>query len=236
MKPVIIIPARYGSTRFPGKPLVEIKGKSMIMHVVERATLFCPDVYVATDDDRIFSHITQAGGKAIMTSPAHPSGTDRICETFEKIPGNNHFDVVVNLQGDEPFVEPAQIGQLVQLFRSDQVQIGTLAKEISNPSEINDPNRVKVVFGKDQNALYFSRAPIPFNREGKAQKYFRHIGMYAFRPEVLNAVCKLPPCELEETEKLEQLRWMWNGYNISIGITDVENIAIDSPDDLKQLL
>lgn len=236
MKTVIIIPARYASTRFPGKPLVEINGRSMIMHVLQRALQFCPDVYVATDDDRIFSHVMNAGGKAIMTSPHHPSGTDRISEAFTKIPNHTSYNVVVNLQGDEPFVDPVQIQQLVQLFQNEEVQIGTLAKEINRIEEINDPNRVKVVFDKDKTALYFSRAPIPFNREGKPHNYYRHIGMYAFRPEVLQSLCHLPPCELEEIEKLEQLRWMWNGYKISVGITHIENVAIDTPDDLKLLL
>lgn len=235
MKPVIIIPARYGSTRFPGKPLTEINGKAMIIHVVEQSLKFCPDVYVATDDSRIFQHVAQCGYRAIMTSESHPSGTDRVNEAFQKIPEHNTFDVVVNLQGDEPFINPKQIRELTDLFLDENVSIGTQARKMGSDAESDNPNRVKVVTDKNNRAMYFSRSTIPFPREKNGFGMAVHVGIYAFRPKILAEICQLPPCELENTEKLEQLRWLWNGYTIHLAYTDFENISIDSPEDLKKV-
>jgi 3-deoxy-manno-octulosonate cytidylyltransferase (CMP-KDO synthetase) len=236
MKPVIIIPARYASTRFPGKPLVEINGKSMIMHVVNRAESFCKDVYVATDDKGIFEHVTSYGSRAIMTKASHQSGTDRISEAFGKIKNNKIFDVVVNLQGDEPFIDPKQISELIAVFKKPEVQIGTLARSMKDKKDIADPNKVKVVFDKNGEALYFSRAEIPFIRDAAHAMHYKHVGIYAFRPDVLKKICKLPQCDAELTEKLEQLRWLWNGYPIHVAVTKYENVSVDTPGDLESLL
>lgn len=236
MKPVIIIPARYASTRFPGKPLVEINGKSIIMHVVNRAESFCKDVYVATDDKGIFEHVTSNGAKAIMTKSSHRSGTDRVNEAFGKIKNNKSFDVVVNLQGDEPFIDPMQISELVAVFKKSDVQIGTLARLMKDKKDIADPNKVKVVFDINGKALYFSRAGIPYVRDKGKATHYKHVGIYAFRPHVLTDICKLPQCDIEITEKLEQLRWLWNGYCIHVAITKYDNVSVDTPEDLTSLL
>jgi len=235
MKPLIIIPARYASTRFPGKPLANINGKSMIMHVFDRAKSFCNNVFVATDDERIFDHVLASGGMAIMTSEKHQSGTDRINEAFGKIENNQNFDIVINLQGDEPFIEPAQISELTNLFSEPEVMIGTLAREINEMKDITDPNKVKVVFDKNGKALYFSRSVIPFIRETEKTRYYKHVGIYAFRAEILKKITAIQPCELENTEKLEQLRWLYNGYNIHLAVTHFDNISVDTPEDLKKL-
>lgn len=236
MKPLIIIPARFESTRFPGKPLVDINGKSMIMHVVDKALTFCKDVYVATDDERIYNHVRGFGANAIMTSREHPSGTDRINEAFTKIQGNHNFNVVVNLQGDEPFIEPKQIEELTEVFKNPEVQIATLAKLIDDKKEITDSNKVKVIFDINGRSLYFSRSIIPFNRDDYNGMYYRHVGIYAFKPEILKQICLLPQCELEKTEKLEQLRWLWNGYNIHVSVTKYETFSVDRPEDLKSIV
>ena len=238
MKVLAVIPARYASTRFPGKPLADIHGKPMIQHVYERAQSI-PSIsktIVATDDDRIKKVVKGFGGNVAMTSANHESGTDRCAEVVNKL--DESFDIVINIQGDEPSIESIQIEQVLELFKNPRVQIGTLAKEIYSKEDFQNPNVVKVVFNQMQSALYFSRSTIPFQRDQSAPqpKYFKHIGLYAFKPDVLIEVSQLPQSELEKAESLEQLRWLDNGYSIGVGITQVENIGIDSPEDLQKLL
>ncbi len=235
-----IIPARYASTRFPGKPLADINGKPMIQKVYEQAQQALDYVYVATDDKRIEEAVKSFGGKVIMTSPNHQSGTDRIAEAAsfitEKLKLN--FDVVINIQGDEPFIQPEQINLLKSCFNNPSTEIATLIKKITNSDEIFDPNKVKVVIAKDNRALYFSRSPIPFvrgeNQEDWLNKnsFFKHIGMYAYRFNALMEVTKLKQSNLELSESLEQLRWLENGYWIQTEITEHESIGIDTPEDL----
>lgn len=228
----IIIPARYGSTRFPGKPLADMDGKTMIRRVYDAARSVggADDVFVATDDERILEHASEFA-KVIMTSPEHPSGTDRCAEAYN-ISGI-HCDVVVNLQGDEPFIKPSQVRDLVKLFTDSKTQIATLKKELFDASEIDDPNIVKVVCDLNERAMYFSRSRIPFQREaGAVQKYYKHIGMYAYRVETLMEITRLAPTALEETEKLEQLRWLEHGYHIAVAETHWQSPSVDTPQDL----
>lgn len=240
---LILIPARYASTRFPGKPLVDIAGKPMIRHVYEKAVAVSEYVYVATDDKRIYNAVTAFGGRAVMTSEAHRSGTDRCYEAYTKVKKMLHrdFDVVVNVQGDEPFIVPEQIESLIVRFEEPAVQIATLAKPFGDNDEIFDPNKVKVVFSVNRTALYFSRNPIPYcrgvERDAWLAKtpYYKHVGMYAYRPEILKAITSIPQGVLEQAESLEQLRWLENGYTIAVSITDHESIGIDSPEDLEKL-
>lgn len=242
MNVLILIPARYASTRFPGKPLAEIGGKPMIQHVVEKASQVAADVCVATDDERIYACVKGFGGKAVMTSPEHRSGTDRCFEAYTHIVGENHkaYDVVVNIQGDEPFILPCQVEALIGCFEDPEIQIATLAKQFTVASEVFDPNKVKVVLSAQQTALYFSRSAIPFYRGKEPEEwcgltpYYKHVGMYAYRPEVLEAITALPPGVLEKAESLEQLRWLENGYKIAVRITDHESIGIDTPEDLER--
>lgn len=234
MKFCIIIPARFGSTRFPGKPLADLDGVSMIRRVWDAASSCAghSGIAVATDDERIASHVNHFG-RAIMTSAEHPSGTDRCMEAFEK--SGFDADVVVNIQGDEPFIKQEQIISLVALFKNPDVQIATLKKAIVDRDEIDNPNVVKVVTDKKNKALYFSRSRIPFARDVESKTaYFRHIGMYAYRKEALKAITLLPPSFLEETEKLEQLRWLENGYHIAVGETHWQSPAVDTPEDLER--
>jgi 3-deoxy-manno-octulosonate cytidylyltransferase (CMP-KDO synthetase) len=245
-KAIALIPARYASSRFPGKPLADIKGKSMIMRVYEQAlkATLLKDVFVATDDDRIFNHVTQHGGRAIMTSVQHKSGTERCQEAYGILLSKNKCskeEIILNIQGDEPFVHPGQIDSLVRMFDRPQVSIATLIKALEDPDELRNPNCVKVVFGSQKQAIYFSRASIPFIRdldkatEQNANRFFKHVGMYAYRSSTLTEICKLPPSPLELAEKLEQLRWLENGYPIHVEITEHESIAIDSPADLLKV-
>lgn len=237
-----IIPARYASTRFPGKPLVEIGGKMMIQRVYERVSEVIDDVYVATDDDRIFKAVESFGGKAVMTSSEHRSGTDRCREAFLKVCPD--ADVVVNVQGDEPFVAKSQIELVKECFKDDSVDIATLVRQFNKADgfeALANPNTPKVVLGRDMQALYFSRSIIPYIR-GKEQEdwakvhtFYTHIGMYAYRADVLEAITKLPQSPLELAESLEQLRWLENGYKIRVGVTDVQTIGIDTPDDLARV-
>lgn len=239
-----IIPARYASTRFPGKPLVEIAGKSMIRRVYEQC-ISCRKldvVIVATDDSRIFEHVLSFGGRVVMTSPNHSSGTSRLGEVIKNLPDIDFKnDIVVNIQGDEPFIDPAQIESLISLFNRQNVQIGTLISKISNPDDISNPNIVKVVTDKFGRALLFSRSAIPYVRGLEksewfhAKPFFRHIGLYAFKADVLTELINLPEAEIEKSESLEQLRWMFHGYSIFTSETDIETIGIDSPDDLLKL-
>lgn len=242
MKMLIIIPARYASTRFPGKPLAEIGGKPVIQHVVEKAVAVSNDVYVATDDERIYNKVVALGGKAIMTAATHRSGTDRCFEAYCKITEGKKcpYDVVINIQGDEPFIQPEQIQALADCFENPEVQIATLAKRFETSADIFDPNKVKVVFSAFGKALFFSRSPIPYCRGTEKQNwltevdFYKHIGMYAYRPEILKEITDLAPGKLEKAESLEQLRWLENGYNIAVKITGHESIGIDTPADLEK--
>lgn len=243
MNIVVIIPARYASTRFPGKPLVEIEGKPMVWHVVEKALAITRYVYVATDDERIAQTVTILGGNAIMTSSNHASGTDRCFEAYQKIVEQCgfEFDVIVNVQGDEPFIDPIQIEDLADTFIDCSIDIATLAKRINTVDELFDPNKVKVVFSPQAGALYFSRSTIPYLRGADQDvwlekgTFYKHIGMYAYRPSALREITALTqsPCELMES--LEQLRWLENGYKIGVKETFHESIGIDTPEDLKRV-
>ena len=243
MKVLVAIPARYASTRFPGKPLALLGGKSIIHRVWQRATSAdgVDDVVVATDDERICDHVESFAGEGgvMMTSDQHHSGTDRCGEVLQRLERQgNDYDVVVNLQGDEPFVEPSQIEALIACFNDPSVQIATLKTRIHSTDELLSPNNVKVVCADNGRALYFSRQPIPYRRGVDTEQwldegeYFKHVGIYAFRAEVLHEVCRLRPAALEESEKLEQLRWLAAGYTIQVLETPHANIGIDTPDDL----
>ena len=240
-----VIPARYESSRFPGKPLVIIDGKSMIMRVYEQAlkSKMLDKVIVATDDDRIFNHVKENGGEVMMTSALHVSGSSRIGEVAEKLSvlGVCPYDVVMNIQGDEPFIDPLQIDLAVSLLQNPDSQIGTLIMKITDNADIFNPNIVKVVVDNANNAMYFSRSPIPYFR-GLAQEnwlqnhdYYRHIGLYAFRTSILKTILDLPPVPFEIAESLEQLRWLHHGFKISTAITDIETVGIDVPADLLKL-
>ncbi len=238
MKFTGIIPARYASTRFPGKPLAVLAGKTVIRRVYEQVSSILDDVYVATDDDRIYHAVEQFGGRAVMTRTDHKSGTDRIEEAVEKI--GCQADVIINVQGDEPFVEPSQIKTLMHLFDEPDTQIGTLGKQFDSMEAVCNPNSPKIVTDRRGFALYFSRSVIPFIR-GKEQQewlchypFLKHLGLYAYRREVLREVTLLPQSPLEIAESLEQLRWLENGYRIRVGLTDVETVGIDTPDDLRR--
>ena len=238
-----IIPARYASTRFPGKPLAIIQGKPMIQRVYEQASKVLDWVYVATDDERIFRAVKEFGGRVTMTSTSHSSGTDRCAEAVSRVEKElgEQFDVVLNIQGDEPFIEPQQISLLMECFEQPQTQIATLVKIASLPDEVFNPNRPKVVLGSDQQALYFSRSPIPFIRGADKEDWFGsaifylHIGLYAFRKDVLLEITKLPQSFLEKAESLEQLRWLENGFHIAVRTTVYDSFGIDTPEDLAGL-
>jgi 3-deoxy-manno-octulosonate cytidylyltransferase (CMP-KDO synthetase) len=242
----IIIPARYASTRFPGKPLVLIQGKTMIARVYRQAQQVARvgEVWVATDDVRIFDHVEGFGGKAIMTSDQHQSGTDRCAEVAQKL---GLEGVVINVQGDEPFIEPAMIEQLMGVLeRSEETHLATLYKKITQTEDVFNPNVVKMVKSKNtllgiEKALYFSRNPIPFYRGLPQQEwlsqhpYYKHIGLYGYRVEALHAITKIAPSALELAESLEQLRWLEQGYTIGVAETNFESIGIDTPEQLKVL-
>lgn len=241
MKFLGIIPARYASTRFPGKPLAMLGGKTVIQRVYEQVAGVLDDAYVATDDERIEAAVKAFGGKVVMTSVHHKSGTDRCYEACCKIGGD--YDVVVNIQGDEPFIQPSQLQTLKQCFDSPATQIATLVKPFTVDSGIvalENVNSPKVVLSKDMHALYFSRSIIPYQRNAgkeewlKNHTYYKHIGLYAYRVEVLRELTSLPQSSLELAESLEQLRWLENDYTIKVGITEVETIGIDTPQDLEQ--
>ena len=242
MKFIAVIPARYASTRFPGKPLASLGGKTVIERVYEQVSKVIDEVYVATDDERIRQTVEGFGGKAVMTSPDHKSGTDRIEEAVEII--GTDADVVVNVQGDEPFIHESQIRTVCECFNDEATQIATLGKPFGRtPSDIDaieNPNSPKIAVSKNGYALYFSRSVIPFCR-GKQREswpesfpYLKHIGLYAYRREVLHEVTLLPQGELEKAESLEQLRWLENGYKIQVGTTDIETVGIDTPEDLAK--
>lgn len=238
-----IIPARYNSKRLPGKPLIDIFGKPMIQHVYERAAQVLKNVYVATDDERIKKAVEGFGGKVVMTSREHQSGTDRCAEAVTKIDteANNEL-IVINIQGDEPFISKEQIKLLMRCFDDEATQIGTLAKKIETTGEVFNPHKPKVVFSKQKKALYFSRSAIPFVRNVPETNwlaetlFFKHIGIYAYRSNVLRQIAELEPSPLEKAEALEQNRWLENGFPIRVQITEIENKAIDTPNDLQELL
>ena len=241
MKFIAIIPARYQSTRFPGKPLALINEKSMIQWVYENVVKAVNEAWVATDDERIFEAVQKFGGKAVKTLSTHQSGTDRCAEAALIIGEKSNFDVVINVQGDEPFIQPDQIELLKSCF-ADDTEIATLIKRIDTTEELFNPNRPKVVTDNRQNAMYFSRSPIPFVRgvENKnwleEHVFWAHIGMYAYKTEVLQKISKLKQGELEQAESLEQLRWLENGFKIKTAITEHQSIGIDTPEDLVHAL
>ena len=235
MKGLGIIPARFGSTRFPGKPLVEINGKSMIRRVIDQAkkSSSLSDVWVATDDERIFKHVEEYGCKAFYTSENCNSGTERICELLPNF--ENDFDFVLNIQGDEPFVHVESLEELSKALIHSNTDIATLAVQIDNSEEANDTNRVKVVFSTSGRALYFSRSTIPYARNGKPD-YFKHLGVYAYRTNALQQIKNLHASALELTESLEQLRWLEHDLTISVVVTSHDSTGIDTPEDLVKYL
>lgn len=241
MKFIAIIPARYASTRFPAKPLAMLGGKPVIRRVYEQVAGVLDDAVVATDDRRIYDAVEAFGGKVVMTSTEHRSGTDRCWEAYLK--QNLKYDVVVNVQGDEPFIRASQLETLKRCFDDPATDIATLVKpftEADGLAALENPNSPKVVLDARSRAIYFSRSVIPYLRGVERTEwlarhtFYKHIGLYAFRTEVLRAVTSLPQSTLEKTESLEQLRWLENGYKIGVGITDVETIGIDTPEDLKK--
>ena len=242
MKFLGIIPARYASTRFPAKPLAMLGGKTVIQRVYEQVAGVLDDAYVATDDERIEAAVKAFGGKVVMTSVHHKSGTDRCYEACTKIGGE--FDVVVNIQGDEPFIQPEQLESIKACFLKDETtQIATLVKAFS-PSDglaaLQNPNTPKVVVDEQMHALYFSRSVIPYIRNKRPEewleshRFYKHIGLYAYRADVLQQITSMTPSALEVAESLEQLRWLENGLVISVGETTIETIGIDTPEDLQR--
>ena len=237
-----IIPARFASTRFPGKPLADIGGISMIERVFTQArkASSLKDVIVATDDPAIEKEVRRFGGKVCLTSSHHPSGTDRCAEVLETL--KLSCDAIVNIQGDEPFIDPRQIDLLCSCFDDSRTQLATLIKEIHSPDILFSPNSPKVVVDSDRFAIYFSRHPIPYLRglpeEQWVQRhlFYQHIGIYGYTPQILRAITQLPPSLLERAESLEQLRWLENGFRIKTAVTTFETIAIDTPEDLKRVV
>lgn len=243
MKFIGIIPARYGSSRFPGKPLADMAGKPMIQRVYEQVKKALDEVWVATDDERILQVVENFGGKAVLTSPDHKSGTDRCNEAFSKI--GNEFDVIINIQGDEPFIQPQQIETLKTCFDSKDTELATLVKPFKKEDGIEvlfNPNSPKVILNKNSEAIYFSRSIIPYIRDLHHTEwldkhiFYKHIGMYAYRADILKKITLLPQSNLELAESLEQLRWIENGYKIKVGLTDIETIGIDTPEDMQKAI
>jgi len=240
MKILGIIPARYASTRFPGKPLVAIDGKSMIQRVYEQARKCdqLSEVVVATDDARIYDHVIGFGGMPVMTSSDHQSGTDRCAEVALKHP---EYNVIINIQGDEPYIDPEQISKLISCFNDEGTQIATLVKKMQGVEELLNFNSPKVIINKRSEAIYFSRTALPHVRGQEPKEwlshftYFKHIGIYGYRADVLQQITKLPVSSLEKAESLEQLRWIENGYKIKVAETELETYAIDTPEDLERL-
>jgi len=239
LKFIAIIPARYASTRFPGKPLAKLGGKPVIQRVYERVTSVISNAVVATDDERIYAAVESFGGRAVMTSENHKSGTDRCWEAYQK--QGKEYDVVINVQGDEPFIAESQLRAIMACFENETTDIATLVKPFSvedGLAALQNPNSPKVVLDAQSQAIYFSRSVIPYLRGVEPEQwlakhtFYKHIGMYAFRTEVLRAVTSLPQSALEKAESLEQLRWLENGYKIGVGISDVETVGIDTPEDL----
>ena len=232
MKVIGIIPSRYASSRFPGKPLADILGKSMIQRVFEQCkkTTLLSEVIVATDDARIFNHVTEFGGKAIMTSNSHPSGTDRCNEVIQSL--NEKYDVAINIQGDEPYINPEQIDQVASLFSLENVSIATLAKKIEDKNLLTDINKPKAIFDTNGIAINFCREITDISNE---KTYFKHIGIYGYLTKTLAEICELPPSANEIKERLEQLRWLDNKYLIKVGITTHEGVSVDTPEDIEKI-
>lgn len=237
MNVTLLIPARYGSSRFPGKPLAPINGKPMIQHVYERASLAkgLSNIYVATDDERIKNTVEGFGGKVVMTSPDAASGTDRIHEAIDYL-GLKDDDLVINLQGDQPLIDPVTIEQIISLFEQSpgEFEMATLGYQITNMAELDDPMHVKVVFDNDHYALYFSRARIPFGRDVKDYPVYKHIGIYAYTRRFIKAFAALPLGRLEDIEKLEQLRALEHGYKIKIALSAFDSVEVDMPEDIQK--
>jgi len=238
MKFIGIIPVRYASTRFPGKPLALLGGKPVIQHVYEKVAAVLEAAYVATDDERIYDVVKAFGGQVVMTRTDHKSGTDRIEEAIEKIGGE--WDVVVNVQGDEPFVSKSQLDTICHCFDDPTTQIATLGKPFESMEAVQNPNSPKIVVDNMGFAMYFSRSVIPYVR-GKEKSswlthypFLKHLGIYAYRKDVLRQITQLPQSSLEIAESLEQLRWLQNGFKIKVGTTDVETVGIDTPQDLER--
>jgi 3-deoxy-manno-octulosonate cytidylyltransferase (CMP-KDO synthetase) len=237
-----LIPARFSSTRFPGKPLIEISGKSMIQRVYEQArkSKSLLRVIVATDDRRIEDCVRNFGGEVCMTSSEHPSGTDRCAEVVHKM--DLDCDAIVNIQGDEPFIDPRQIDLLCSCFTDERTQIATLIKKISTSETLFNPNSPKVVIDSNAFAIYFSRHPIPYVRGMKESEwltnhdFYQHVGIYGYSMSALNLITKLAPSSLEKAESLEQLRWLEHGFRIKTAVTDFQSVAIDTPEDLENIL
>ena len=239
MKVVGIIPARYNSTRFPGKPLAMIKGKTMIQRVCEQAWKSKLDaVVVATDDIRLADEVLKFGGKYVMTDPRHQSGTDRCCEAVQML--EEQYDAVINIQGDEPFIDPRHIDLMVDMISRDDTQLASLAKRVEEAEDLFGSSKVKVVMDKTGKALYFSRNPIPFMQNVAHEKwlqkgrFYQHIGIYAYKTETLHQIAKMQPSALEQAESLEQLRWLENGLSIRMAVVAGESLSIDTPDDLAK--
>jgi 3-deoxy-manno-octulosonate cytidylyltransferase (CMP-KDO synthetase) len=235
MKILGIIPVRLASTRLPGKPLIDICGKSMIQRVYEQGkkSHLLNDVVVAADDNKIIENVKSFGGKAILTSKRHKSGTDRICEVLDSY----RCDIAVNIQGDEPMISPFDIDKAIKpMLKDKMIDVSTLAIRIYDAEEISDPNNVKVVFGDNRIALYFSRSVIPYNRDSEKKiNYYKHIGLYVYRYKVLQEFRNLKQSKLEKAEKLEQLRLLENGYRIYVELTKNNTIGIDTAEDLKRI-
>lgn len=244
MSAVIVIPSRYDSTRFPGKPLALLRGKPLIRHVYENARKaeLAEDTIVATDSETIFETVLSFGGKAALTSPTHASGTDRVAEVASRL----RCDIIVNVQGDEPLIQPEMIDAVIALLSDARAEIGTLVKRITEPAEIANQNVVKAVFSREGFALYFSRSPIPYHRDlwrditacearGHASTVYKHIGIYGYRRDALLRLTALEPTQLEETEKLEQLRALEHGFRIKVQETSLESIGVDTPQDLERV-
>lgn len=236
-----VIPARFASTRLPGKPLLDIGGKSMVQRVVEQARKASAlhTIVVATDDERVVEHVRSFGGEVVRTSPDHPSGTDRCYEALT-ILGRDRFDAVVNIQGDEPFVVPEQIDQLCAALGEAAGGIATLAQVVTDDRDLDDPGEVIITTDVNMDALYFSRAAIPFLRDGGSGpryarfRYLKHVGLYGYRAEVLQRIVALAPSALEKAESLEQLRWVENGFKVHIGLTEHPSFCVDTPADLEE--
>ena len=236
-----IIPARYASTRFPGKPLAVIMGETMIYRVYNKSIQALDEVYVATDDQRIADEVEGFGGRVLFTAPHHRSGTERCLEAAELLKAQSD-DVIVNIQGDEPFIHPEQLAELTALLEDPSVHIGTLVKAFEDRETLMDPNTPKVVLDVQGRAMYFSRSPIPFLRDEqqkpivKSPCYYKHIGLYGYRFAVLKEICLLPASKLETMESLEQLRWLEHGYSIHTAVTKYESRGIDTPEDINKVL
>ncbi|NOZ35963.1 MAG: 3-deoxy-manno-octulosonate cytidylyltransferase [Chlorobi bacterium] len=244
MKILGIIPARYASTRFPGKPLADIKGKTMIQRVYENISHFLDEIIIATDNTLIAEEVKNFGGNVVMTSENHKSGTDRCAEALSVIEKVNNisYDIVINVQGDEPFLHKEHLIKLTACFNDSETEIATLIKKIGFNEDIFNPNKPKVIFNKNRQAIYFSRSPIPYLRNFEKNEwhihhnFYKHIGIYAYRSDILKKITTLPVSGLEIAEALEQNRWLENGFKIKIDITEKESMSIDTPEDLEQFV